>query len=113
MTDVETMPQLAQTVKVGAELLDGLDTEWARKVAVDALNMESGNYCVLGQLFGTYHDGTETLWPGKTLADRDQLAWMYGFLVLDDDDEPGYRALTRLWAEQICSRIEAKDDGPR
>jgi len=44
-------------VKAGVEFLDKHQPGWREKVNLEVLDMQKGFYCILGQVFGSYHDG--------------------------------------------------------
>lgn len=87
---------LHQRVKKGAALLDKEQPGWASKVNPDGLDMRSGSYCILGQAFGEYEDGTDHL----DVEGRD-----YGFdLVYEVDDVSDWRILDALWIKEVQKR---------
>lgn len=62
--ETETNPAAAEAVARGVELLDAhLGPDWPCKLDLDQLEMHSIYYCVLGQLYDDYWEGTESLWP--------------------------------------------------
>jgi len=44
-------------IRRGVALLDREVPDWHERVSIDRLNVISDNYCVLGQLFGSYQVG--------------------------------------------------------
>lgn len=58
-------------VSAAAELLDVVRPRWYREVDVTTLNLVDVNRCVLGQLWGSYHDGERQLERYLVRRDRD------------------------------------------
>lgn len=55
------MRELPKNVVEGAKLLDEVMPGWAEKINLDTLNMDLRARCILGQLFGNYSVGLQTL----------------------------------------------------
>lgn len=87
----------------GAALLDEKVPGWAERIYLDELEISSLDDCVLGQLFGEYHNGMIALFPGyeaKPLVDQEWLGRQHGF-----DGEFGLMpALGDAWKELIRGR---------
>lgn len=79
----------------GAALLDARMPGWFRDINLDDLNQASTLSCVLGQLYGEYYKGIESLNVGGV---DERVA--YGFSSNDD-----YVNLTEAWKEIVNSRI--------
>lgn len=84
----------------GAALLDERRPGWWEDVDVRTLDMGGCWSCVLGQVFGEYHDGTE--WLGVP-ADTWSVQWL-GF----EGSEQDYDVLTILWRAAINRRRHAE-----
>lgn len=52
---------ISERVARGVALLDSVEPGWFHRVDVDALNVASSKYCVLGQLFRDYSLGAKAL----------------------------------------------------
>jgi len=101
MTTTTTLRRtLAERVQAGADLLDGVTPGWRSRVNADTLDMDTSFDCVLGQLFGSYWDGTRELRMDRDIEQRAA----YGFTanassVVEDftcDD------LTAEWRKQLA-----------
>lgn len=53
--------QIGLRVTLGALRLDGAYPRWERDVDTDQIDMGCTRYCVLGQLYGTFHTGLDAL----------------------------------------------------
>lgn len=85
---------------VGAMFLDQVVPGWADIVSPDTLALDTACDCVLGQLYGTYHDGLRTL----ALDGEDEAARL-GFTA--DGRGPtraGFGELAVVWRELIMAR---------
>lgn len=83
-------------VAAGAALLDELTPGWWRKVRSKTLDIASTQYCVTGQLFGSYARGLEALHLDNEQAPE------YGFER--GDDGYNYPLLNTAWRDQIQLR---------
>lgn len=89
--DEENVP-VPERVEAGAALLDERMPGWFNMIDVDTLKIFDPTLCVMGQLFGDYLGGLDTL-------DVDISAG-YGFNAYDDE----YTELDAAWRELILSR---------
>jgi len=87
----------AETATRGAQLLDKRVPGWAQRINLPALDMNSCNDCVLGQLYGDYGVGVDEL--GLT-----QPALIGFDLGAGNCDYP---ALDAAWTTEIMARREA------
>lgn len=55
------MTELRQRVLNGAMFLDQHVPGWRDKINIDDLNIRSGCYCILGQIYGDYEEGAKIL----------------------------------------------------
>lgn len=103
------MTTVATRVRKGAKFLDKVRPGWALKIKVPTLDLENGDRCILGQLYGDYSDGINKLLPG----DDDERPIAHGFIA--SDDERGleateeYPELDRLWSYEVGLRRCAHD----
>ncbi len=96
------MDTIAERVARGAALLDERRPGWAGEVNAEELEMASCYQCMMGQIFGEFCVGTDTL-------DLDMESDYYGF-----DVKVGtlakrmaeYIALEAAWIAEIAARLE-------
>lgn len=112
------MNTVADRVKAGAILLDGIKPGWFKNIDVFSLDLSTCEDCILGQLFGDYDGFREVLFPlqeGESTqkhADR-----TYPFMVsrgfcgdihIPYDKYWGYfDELKKAWINEIDSRLNA------
>jgi hypothetical protein len=96
----------ASRVQAGAALLDAHDPDWFKKIDVDKLRMSGGCSCILGQLFGSYWRGLETLEP--RLPTIYCISPSLGFHIHQIQSLRGetnaYNRLARCWRDLIQER---------
>jgi hypothetical protein len=89
----------------GARLLDLVRPGWEEKINIDELDMSSGRWCVLGQVYGSYAKA-----PPVDIEDDEEhedFAFEHGFTILNDPEmgvEEALEALEELvdlWALQV------------
>ena len=88
--------EIRRLVRNGAEFLDLAVPSWAERIRLTKLNMMDVKRCILGQLFGSYREGTEELGDGD---------WDWGFqhgFSPTTNFEPVYR---ERWTEEINERL--------
>lgn len=94
---------MKESVNRGAELLDRVMPDWRSKINVDTLNMGSPADCILGQLYGLYHEGLYKL--GLTEGeDRFLNGFSYGGPETWHNYQSNSNEWTRLrelWIEKI------------
>jgi hypothetical protein len=108
---------MQDAVDQGAKLLDQEKPGWAKAVDLRKLDMRSTRTCVLGQVYGAYHTGTDALGLGSGVEEEN-----YGFNLTDipvdweqansyaDYEErvkTMYGALRSIWVEHIKDRRAA------
>ena len=90
---------LKARVERGAALLDAEQPGWAPRIDVSTLELESQGFCMLGQLYGNYHVGTDRLGIQ---------GWRYGFIPtrknMFTESDSDYPRLLPLWREAIEAR---------
>lgn len=97
MTDIDYAPRVAK----GAALLDRAEGPgWVGFVTDFTLDMSSAHECILGQLYGTYRDGLETLGLN---SDTDAPA-EHGFAYSSHSPFGEYYWLGQAWCELIQTR---------
>lgn len=95
----------------GARLLDRKIPGWYSKIREQDLKMDSCYRCVLGQIYGFYTRGLETVF-GEIHMDREELEpeeVRHGFVALDSemfDRVHNYEVLTATWKAEILKRRE-------
>lgn len=83
-------------VAAGAAYLDQKRPGWDREIDLGTLSFPSTRDCVLGQLYGGYHRGTEALDVFK-----DDTTASLGFYLCNSRN---YEALCAAWCELISER---------
>lgn len=101
----DQMACLRQRVEHGAHLLDRYGPlGWRKMVDPQTLNLYKGDLCVLGQIYGQYSEGRNTLMPQLGMGPAAQSAdWLgaavaHGFMSYYKDD---LDILTKLWQEEV------------
>lgn len=96
---------LAERIARGVDLLDEKHPGWDHNIDLDRLNIVDQRSCVLGQVFGYYGDGLETLGLSGSQFNNDTGA-PYGFDLFGDEWFSGEREeeLDRLWRQVIENR---------
>lgn len=98
-----TRPEsLATRVRRGVALLDEKVPGWHQRIDVDRLFITSCERCVLGQLFGLYSRGFDSL--------RLTMGASLGFDLSGREPESGYATLNRLWRYVVRTRQAASRD---
>lgn len=92
---------MVDRVAAGAALLDEYDEGWHLTIDLNELVLSDCRRCVLGQLFGLYHEGV------AHFEAVDGWAWAldHGF----DDNEDDWEALRLTWVDEIRRRRAAED----
>ena len=85
-----------QQVQRGAVLLDALRPGWRKSISVDVLDLSSGCLCILGQIYGTFHEGLNRVCGSEDWDIRWNFSLEHGFDTYDDDDT-ACRALEQAW----------------
>lgn len=87
-------------VNRGALMLDEVyGTEWPTLVNMRKLDMLSDQYCILGQVYGSFPRGLREIRPHDT--------YDHGFLMRGGYARERDRALKRRWCEEIRRRLDA------
>lgn len=90
----DAFPQVIwDAVRNGAFLLHERYGAWWDDITISSLDEEDANQCVLGQLYGSWDEGMETLFG----TDDARTAKTFGFL--DPEDQDRWTALTYAWRE--------------
>lgn len=84
------MTDYAAKVAAGIKKLDADKPGWRDLIDVQTLDLESCSVCVLGQVFGDYHDGRAQLDISSAVA------YQMGF-----NTEGSFRELTEAWKEAL------------
>lgn len=96
-----------ECVMNGVELLDNKFPEWKELVDLDKLDIENCDNCILGQLFGDYIAGLDTLRIGQ------HKAYIFGFNVdtsfdvVPDPNLGDYLNLKNHWQKTIAELMTA------
>lgn len=87
-------------VKRGAELLDERFPKWFHGISVDSLQMGDCAKCILGQLYGRFHDGLNLV--GLQFSDGDPELFGFDFPYNWGTEQE----MNRLWINEIQIRRE-------
>lgn len=82
-----------ERVAAGIALLDERAPDWRSRINLETLDIRSGGYCTLAQVFGDFNRGRHHLELGRP-AD-------YGFFLRDHDDLT-YPDLTAAWKRVLA-----------
>ena len=88
-----TAGQLAERVAAGAALLDERAPGWRAKIDTAVLDLDSDERCILGQVFGGYVAGLESLGGCRAVP--------HGFCVEYPPDCAVVKQLTQAWREYL------------
>lgn len=89
----------AQTpVKKGMALLDQYEPGWRNAIKVEYLDVATTDRCVLGQVYGSFSIGLQTL-SNKTGVSVDSVA--HGFAIDAVTSADPYKVLTDDWKKAI------------
>jgi len=93
-------------VAKGAQLLDRCRPGWAAEVDPDRLDLRLEEDDVLGQLYGTFHQGLDELAASDPAAQTlpDTWAAWHGFDLAGDEPARRYVELTAGWQAEIARR---------
>jgi len=92
---------LELAVNDGVDRLDAFYPEWPNEIDIDKLDMANGARCIIGQLFGDYLDGINTL--GLDFFSEDDISHGFNLPPGGDGTAPAteWRKLTDLWIAEI------------
>ena len=96
-------------IQAGAKLLDRqVGKHWAEEIDTDSLDMHSCFRCVVGQLFGNYWEGIDSLWDNSGYDDSNcDFSAVHGFNTANWTNQDTYELLTEEWR----AFIKAKQEG--
>ena len=94
---------ITASVMRGAKLLDEKSPGWHRRINLHALDLNDCQECILGQVYGEYANGLETLFAG----DQKYFSrYHFGFSsTYTGGKDRGMRRLTAAWMRLIVKRI--------
>lgn len=88
----------------GCELLDKKHPGWADKIDLETFDLQSGAFCVIGQVYGDYSRIGDLL-PGAHVEDILPIEEAHGFAVTsENDDGPVWDLLEQDWVVAIAYR---------
>ncbi|RJQ14356.1 hypothetical protein C4553_01425 [Candidatus Parcubacteria bacterium] len=93
-----------ECVQRGARILDISSPGWAVKIDPAILNLESGETCILGQIHGSFADGSRQLFPDSDV----QLLYGHGFVA--PAIEGARQQLEVAWKKEIAKRLPVRSD---
>lgn len=88
-----SMNKAIEYVSAGVKFLDSVKPGWADKISLNKLNMEAGDDCILGQLYGMFETGL------GALSLNSEKSAKYGFE--DDYRETTYPELNKAWKNEL------------
>ena len=91
------MSSTSPRIERGAALLDTAAPGWEGKIDLNTLDLSSGWYCVVGQVYGDYIDGLAEL-----NGEAEEQPWKYGFESMAAES---YDSLTDKWRRFITRRL--------
>lgn len=77
-------------VREAAKRLDEIEPNWFNKINFETLDMNSTQYCVLGQVFGSYKKGISSI-------GIDYFAYLSG-------ETFGFKTNVQLWKDEVNER---------
>jgi len=106
--------EMQDAVYQGAKLLDAEKPGWAKEVDLRKLDMRSTRTCVLGQVYGAYHFGTDQL-QLESGVDEESYGFNLPDIPVDWEQANSYAdyeervkamfgTLKSIWVEQIKDR---------
>lgn len=115
-----TPEQVQKRVERGAAYLDEVDPTWYRRIDAEALALENGRHCVLGQLHGEFRLGLgRSHLISLSSAPRASLSPVaYGFKCVEGVPEEwqkrDYDLLDAAWMEAVRARqaLDRPTDDP-
>lgn len=99
--NTDTYNPNAVRVSAGAKWLDEHHPGWVDKIDLESLDLNDCAECVLGQLFGDFHEAVERF-------DMVDLGYSRGFSCLVLSSNTRYHALTAEWRRLILERRAAR-----
>ena len=99
-------PHIASRVAAGIRWLASVDPDWRDHVDPETLDIWSNEYCMIGQIFGPFHE------TQAAIDMSDETAQARGFLCLDFSDphmDAEYAALTACWLDQLDPPTDSPD----
>ncbi len=82
----------------GIAFLNVVNPKWVKKIDLKKLDLSSTNTCVIGEVFGNYHDGINKMDLDSSQAET------LGFYLQEDND---YGLLTKTW-KSVIQKIKRK-----
>ncbi len=111
-------PTALKRARQGARFLDQAEPGWEGRINPQGLDMADGNVCIVGQVFGSFMQGSRDLYSRDT-GQANAEAWStsvcawsqrHGFYINDDVDY-GYHDLQQAWELLLIERgIKAREE---
>jgi len=92
MAKLTVVEKLKRQVELGAAFLNVVNPNWFKEINPKELNMASAKVCILGELYGNYHNGV------KELRLRDEMPENMGFHA---DHKGRYLILNKFWKSKV------------
>lgn len=98
---MNTIAEMQKRVKRGIKFLDKElgRKKWAKKIKLNKLNLGNAATCVIGEIYGDYGDGLDTLNKSKAWGRNNGFNLPVVASAASKDDE--FRVLTRIWREML------------
>ena len=99
------MNDIQARVARGVAFLDRAQPGWADRIDIGTLNMAVCRSCILGQLFGHFHEGIRQLsliTPGASAERPSRLASLYGFDIIAGEPTDSTRINSMFATLQMC-----------
>jgi hypothetical protein len=91
-------------VNRGARLLDQREPNWVNRVVPGDLNMASGEFCIVGQTYGRYHDRVHIPFAAEKYDVSERRQENHGFMA---SGTVPFSLLDRVWVYLLAARKEA------
>lgn len=85
-------------VERGVKFLNGVKPGWFEEIDLETLDLARGSRCVLGQLYGDFHDGVRLFTKRVDWDEKFAWATARGFALPEMLDDG---LLTPIWLERI------------
>lgn len=100
---------VGERVESGAKLLDDYASDWYRFVDLGRLDIQSIQNCILGQIFGSFRNGTRDLGFEGDRAEEERLGFeMTHDEYMSESVQAIAESIENAWCTQITLRKEGE-----